>query len=65
MHRPVDMIDACAPTEEIAGGWKPGQSSDPLGRPLGTRCKFSETANGSFAGGLDDAWAGLLVRVTA
>jgi len=37
---------------QTAGRWRPGQSGNPAGRPIGTRNKFSE----KFVHDISDAW---------
>jgi hypothetical protein len=43
--------------------WKPGQSGNPSGRPIGARSKFSEAKVADFAADWDKHGAGVLERV--
>lgn len=43
--------------------WKPGQSGNPSGRPIGARSKFSEAMVADFAADWDKHGAGVLERV--
>ena len=46
-----------------AGQWKPGQSGNPQGRPLGTRNKFSESFVSDVAAVWQDRGHGILEKM--
>ncbi|WP_371180077.1 DUF5681 domain-containing protein [Bradyrhizobium sp. URHA0013] len=51
--------------KQVASRWKPGQSGNPLGRPQGTRSKFSEQACADALADWTSNGASVLERVRA
>lgn len=49
--------------KQVASRWKPGQSGNPSGRPVGSRSKFSEAMVADFAADWNEHGAAVLERV--